>query len=277
MILMGCPVSAFADEIDPDFAVQLDLLRRLGIDLVDLRSAWGTNVLSLTEEQLNQIVQIAAESGIGFECVGSPVNKVDLKPENRESELANLARSIEIARKIGVDKIRIFTPRVPPAEFESAWPELKAWMREQVELAEQNGMTLLHENDADFYGAYPDNAQRLFSEFGGRRFRAAFDFANTVLLGFRPMQDWFNWITPHLETLHIKDAVQSGRRIVPAGEGDGQILEVFRWLHRQNWHGTLSMEPHLAAAGERSGFSGADLFTVAVEALKETAGKVEQA
>lgn len=274
---MGCPVSAFADEIDADFATQLEVLRRLGIDLVDLRSAWGTNVLKLTEGQLEEIVQIAGDAGVGFECVGSPVNKVDLDPANRDEELGNLERSITVAQKIGVNKIRVFTPRVPRSEFESAWPELKAWMQEQIDLAEKSDVALLHENDADFFGAFPDNAQRLFAEFGGAHFRAVFDFANTVLLGFRPMHDWFNWITPHLETLHVKDAIESTRKIVPAGEGDGQIGDAMRWLFRQNWRGTLSLEPHLAAAGERSGFSGAELFGVAVEALKETVGKVEQA
>jgi 3-dehydroshikimate dehydratase len=142
-------------------------------------------------------------------------------------------------------------------------------MAEQIYLAEQAGITLIHENDGTFYGAFPHGAQRLFERFGGDTFKAAFDFANTVLIGYRPMRDWFPWLLPHLHTLHIKDAIEVGKKIVPAGEGEGEMVETLRWLKEQGWSGPLTIEPHLASAGKFGGFSGEQLFEEAVKALRK--------
>jgi sugar phosphate isomerase/epimerase len=157
---------------------------------------------------------------------------------------------------------------VPEGREEELAPNVIVWMSEQRRLAIDQGVILIHENDAKFWGAYPDNSKRLYNELHGPNFKAAFDFANTVLLGYRPMQDWFPWILPFLDTLHIKDAIQEGHKIVPAGEGDGQIEETLRFLIGQGWKGNLTIEPHLQAAGPLGGFSGAQLFETAVSALR---------
>lgn len=141
-------------------------------------------------------------------------------------------------------------------------------MREQIAYAAGQDLILLHENDAKFWGAYPENAKILFQELGSPNFRAAFDFANTVLLGFRAMHHWFPWLLPHLDTLHIKDAFEAEHRIVPAGEGEGQLEETLRYLLQEGWYGPLTLEPHLQAAGPLGGYSGPQLFEVAAKALR---------
>lgn len=266
--MLSLPITGFADEVGPSLDDQIAAFKRLNLDGLDLRSVDGVNVLELTNEQLARVKAETQKHGLPVQAVGSPVNKVALSPDNRERELARLARAVAIAERLGVKRIRVFSPEVPPGEEEKAWPEVKAWMEEQVRLAEKAEVLLLHENDARFYGAYPENAQRLFAEFGGPNFKAAFDFANTVLIGFRAMRDWFPWLLPHLDTLHIKDAVESEGRVVPAGEGDGQLLETFRFLKEKGWRGTLTLEPHLQAAGPFGGYSGEQLFETAAKALR---------
>ncbi|HEY0867186.1 MAG TPA: TIM barrel protein [Fimbriimonas sp.] len=259
-------LSAFADEISPDLDEQLSTLRRLEVGGLDLRSVQGKNVLDLTDDEVRQVRRKCEAASIIPQAVGSPVNKVMLTDHNREIELGRLERAINVAKLLGIARIRIFTPEAPMGT--DPWDEVCAWMCEQVELAEDNDILLLHENDARFYGAYPDNSKRLLAEFGGKNFRAAFDFANTVLLGYRPWDDWFPWILPHLDTLHIKDA-QDGV-ILPAGQGDGQMERTFRWLVEQGWEGTLTLEPHLQATGPFGGFTGDQLFESAVTALRAT-------
>jgi sugar phosphate isomerase/epimerase len=133
---------------------------------------------------------------------------------------------------------------------------------------------LILENDDRYWNAFPETAKKMFDTLGGPSFRAAFDFANTVLIGYRPMKDWFPWLLPHLDTLHIKDAIQSERRVVPAGQGDAQIEETLRWLVEQGWSGPLTLEPHLSAAGPFGGFSGPQLFEEATNALRQVLGRV---
>jgi 3-dehydroshikimate dehydratase len=263
-------VSAFADEIDPSVDVQLERLADLGIRAIDVRSAWGRNVLQLTEPELRDICRRCHQAGIRVQSVGSPVNKAPLTEENRRAEVEKLKTAIRAAGLLETERVRVFTPETGAGDDDSAhWALVQSWMEEMVSLSQDAGTTLLHENDARFFGAFPNNAKTLFARFGGASFRAAFDFANAVLIGQRPLDDWFPWLLPHLDTLHIKDALRMEGKVVPAGEGDGQLRETLSWLIGQSWSGTLTLEPHLAAAGEVGGFSGPQLFDVAARALRE--------
>lgn len=254
-------LTAFADEISPDLSEQLATLVRLRYTGLDLRSAFGKNVLQLTDDEVLRIRQMTERSELAIQAIGSPVNKVKLDLNLREGEYRKLERAIEVAHICGTDRIRIFSP-----EGEN-WDEVRDWMGDQVALAASEGILLLHENDANFFGARPENAKKLFDAFGGVNFRAAFDFANTVLIGFRPLRDWFPWLLPHLDTLHIKDAIEAEQRVVAAGEGDGELLATFRYLAEAGWSGPLTLEPHLASAGLGGGFSGVQLFEKAAKSL----------
>ena len=267
-------ITGFADEVSPDLDVQIHAFKNLRLAAIDVRSVSGVNVLDLSREELATIRSTAAEDGVGIQCVGSPVNKVFLTLENRPIELEKLKRAIAAADVLGVRRIRIFTPETAEQEHESRANEVLDWMSEQIDLAKASEVVLLHENDAKFWGAYPSNAKRLFSTLGSDNFKAAFDFANTVLIGFRPLNDWFPWILPHLDTLHIKDAIQADRKVVPAGHGDGQMVETLRFLLAAGWNGPLTLEPHLTAAGKFGGFSGAQLFATAAGALRDVLREV---
>ncbi|MFZ4506427.1 MAG: sugar phosphate isomerase/epimerase family protein [Fimbriimonas sp.] len=264
-------ISAFADEISPDLGVQIETLSRLGLQGLDLRSVGGVNVLQLTDAQVVEVREAVAAAGLVVQCVGSPVNKVVLSETSRVEELAKLVRACEVAKLLGTQRIRVFTPEAPA----EAYDEVAAWMRAQIDLATAFDVVLIHENDAKFYGAYPDQAKRLFEDLGGPHFRAVFDFANAVLLGTSPLDDWLPWIVPYLDTLHIKDAKDG--RVVPAGQGDGQIGESLRLLFAQGWSGPLTLEPHLQAAGPMGGFSGVQLFEVATQALRDVLAEVDAA
>ena len=267
---MGFTLTAFADEVSPNLDQQLTALVEHGVKGLDVRSVEGMNVLDLSLDQLESIRDECQSRGLHVSCVGSPVNKVAFDVRNQARELDRLRRACYAAARLNTTRVRLFTPEVPEGQHEDAAPAVIDWMSEQKRVAEDHGVVLLHENDAKFWGAYPENAQRLFAELGGPSFKAAFDFANTVLLGYRPMEDWFPWLLPHLDTLHIKDAVQSEGRIVPAGEGDGQIQDTMAYLIGQGWSGNLTLEPHLQAAGPLGGFSGNQLFATAVTALRNT-------
>jgi len=262
------PLSGFADEISPDLAIQVATLKRLGVTGLDLRGVDGKNVLDLTADRLLEVKKACGADGLHVACIGSPVNKVEFSDQNRRAEIAKLEKSIAVAKTLGVRKIRIFSPQLPAGREESLWPETVAWMREMADLAQKEDVVLIHENDAKFIGAYPTFARRLFEELGGPHFRAVYDFANGVPLGFRPLKDWFPWLLPHLDSVHIKDATPDGK-VLPAGEGEGDIQATLEYLMAEGWSGTLSLEPHLKAAGKMGGFSGPELFEVAVKALRK--------
>jgi sugar phosphate isomerase/epimerase len=267
------PITAFADEISPDLNEQVETLARLGVGGLDLRSVGGTNVLDLSLDQLEKILDRVQEAGIKISCIGSPVNKVKYDVMTQAREFDRLKRACYVAQRMNTQRVRLFTPEVPEGREEELAPKVIDWMREQRRLAMDQGVILIHENDARFWGAYPENAKRMFGELGNANFRAVYDFANDVLLGYRP-KDWFPWLLPYLDTIHIKDAKAETREIVPAGQGDSDMEETLQYLEKEGWSGNLTLEPHLSAAGPMGGFSGAQLFEVAVNALRDVLSRV---
>ncbi len=262
-------MTGFADEISPNLQTQLDTLANLGVKGLDLRSVEGVNVLDLTPDNLFNIHDLCAEKGIHVQCIGSPVNKVPYDVMNAGTEMDRLRRAAKAANQLNIKRIRIFTPEVPEGRHDELASGVIEWMSEQRRIAEGEGVILLHENDAKFWGAYPANAKRLFESLGNENFRAVFDFANTTLLGYDAMKDWFPWLLPYLDTIHIKDAVRSEGKVVPAGQGDSGIVETLKFLIENEWSGPLSLEPHLQSAGAYGGYSGEALFEVAVNALRD--------
>ncbi|UUZ86689.1 TIM barrel protein [Paenibacillus sp. P26] len=99
--------------------------------------------------------------------------------------------------------------------------------------------------------------------------RAAFDPANFVQCGVRPMTEAFPLVKDYIAYFHIKDALMESGKVVPAGEGDGELEAMIAEVKRQGYNGFLSLEPHLSAAETFQGFSGPELFVVAVRALKK--------
>lgn len=262
------PLSAFADEISPDLDEQIAALTKHEIGGLDLRGVDGKNVLELNPEELDRVKRKCAESGLIVECVGSPVNKIVYSPEVAGAEVHKLELSIKAAQRLGIRKIRIFSPQIPEGREEAMWPDVLAFMRDMADRARAADVVLMHENDARFIGAFPKWAEKLFDALGSPHFRAVYDFANGVPLGFRPMKGWFPWLLPHLESVHIKDAKADGS-VMPAGEGEGQMRETLEYLIGEGWSGTLSLEPHLKAGGPYGGTTGPELFDVAVKALRK--------
>ncbi len=101
-------LSAFGDEIDVDFESQLRCLRDLEIGWLDLRAAWGTNVLNLDDDQVARVHHICHEYGIKIASIGSPVGKSPIT-DPLEIELANLERIFRIAERVGTRLIRVFS------------------------------------------------------------------------------------------------------------------------------------------------------------------------
>jgi sugar phosphate isomerase/epimerase len=95
----------------------------------------------------------------------------------------------------------------------------------------------------------------------------AWDSANFVQVGVRPFTDGYGPLRPYIEYLQVKDAVAADGRVVPAGEGDGELRETLTALRDDRYAGFASLEPHLAVAGALGGFSGPAMFGRAARAF----------
>jgi len=133
-------------------------------------------------------------------------------------------------------------------------------------MAEGRPVTLLHENEKRIYGEGGDACADLAENVPG--LGLIFDPANLVQAGVRPLEAWQR-MRDHVVYFHIKDAVFPSGEVVPPGEGDGDIPRILaEAITECGYEGFVSLEPHLAAAGEFDGFSGPEPFRKAVRMVK---------
>jgi sugar phosphate isomerase/epimerase len=261
-------LSAFGDEIADDLDEQLAVLEHLDIRYLELRSAWGVNVVQLSDAQVHAIDRACQERGFGVSCLCSPVGKSPIT-DPIEHELANLRRLIEIAGALGTSAVRIFS-FYPPDE-----PD--AWLQSSVErlgrlaeVAESAGLRLLLENDKHLVGDTPERCAALLGGVNSPALRFVWDPANFVQVGVaQPTERGWPLLAEYLAHVQIKDAHLADGRVRPAGQADGQVPELLLRLRGVGYDGFLGLEPHLVIAGHSGGFSGPEGMATAAAALRD--------
>ena len=138
--------SAFADEADPNFDLQLAALKRNRIPLLEIRGVDGKGVLDLTDAELETVCEKLAEAGIGVSAVGSPIGKIGIR-DDFAPHFEKFKRAVEIAKKLGTARIRMFSFFIPQGEDpESCFDEVvRGAFRRFVAYAEENGVHCCHE------------------------------------------------------------------------------------------------------------------------------------
>jgi 3-dehydroshikimate dehydratase len=268
-------LSAFGDEIAADLAEQLEVMQKEGIPALEFRAAWGTNILDLSDEQVRQAKGLLDERGMQVSAIGSPIGKVKIT-DDFGAHLQRFRRALAVAAMLDAPRIRIFSFFIPPGEDAARYrTAVMDRLLMLTQLAEEAGVTLWHENEKEIYGDIATRCADIHTTIRSPHLRAAFDPANFIQCGVRPMDEAWPLLAEVATHIHIKDAVLADGHVVPAGEGDGQVKELLQTLVKRHYRGYLTLEPHLKAAGPFGGFSGPDLFHTAVEALKGLLKDVE--
>lgn len=261
-------LTGFADEIDADLATQLDTLSAEEMRFLELRAAWGTNVLKLSDAEVARVKTELAARGIGVSSLGSPIGKVKIT-DPFAPHLDDFRRALHVAHELHAPFIRIFSFFIPqgddPANHRDAVLDR---LGQLVSAANGAGVTLLHENEKAIYGDIPARCLDIVQSIDSPLLRVAWDPANFVQCGVTPHTEGYADLRPYIAYVHIKDALLGSGQVVPAGQGDGQLRETIAALRDSGFDGFFSLEPHLASAGTFSGFSGPALFRTAAQAFK---------
>jgi sugar phosphate isomerase/epimerase len=268
-------LSGFGDEIDPDPVVQVAVLQALGANHIEVRSAWGVNIVDLDGERLEGLAGIFRERGMGVSAIASPVGKVDVQLPV-EHEVERLGRAIAAAKRLGAPYIRLFSYyRGEGVLVESIRDDVMVRMRALADAAEAADVILLHENEKDIYGDTPERCLDIVESVGSDHLKLAWDSANFVQVGVaRPFDDGYAALRPHFEYLQVKDALAATGEVTPAGEGDGQVLETLTALRDDGYTGFASLEPHLTDVNALGGFSGPEAFGRAGRAFRRLTDKI---
>ena len=273
-------IYAFADEANSQIDGQIAAMLRNQLDGLEIRGVDGINVSDISLEKAKEVREKLTVAGLSVWSIGSPIGKINIVGDDYQAHLEKFRHTLEIAKVLGAKNIRIFSFYLPENEPHSQHrDEVLNRLNEMVSIAAGAGIELCHENEKGIYG---DNAERCLEIYQAvPGLKGIFDPANFVQCGQDTLQAW-EMLHPYIKYLHIKDAKMDGR-IVPAGEGDGNIPVILKSFAKQGGN-AVTIEPHLAvfdglAALELSGntsevggyaySSNDDAFDAACESLKK--------
>ena len=121
-------------------------------------------------------------------------------------------------------------------------------MRELATIAEDGGITLVHENCSGWGGLSAENSNILLGEVDSPALKVVFDTGNPVTYG-QDAWEYYQAVYDDIVYVHIKDArkVDGKDEYTYCGEGDGHVREIVGDLLKRGYNGGFSIEPHLAA------------------------------
>lgn len=243
-MLEKCLISGFADEIADSIDTQLRVLGELGVKYLEFRGGDGKGVAGYTIEEAKRLKEKLDMAGVQVSAIGSPIGKIGIR-DDFEPHLEQLKHICNLARILGTRQIRMFSFYLPQEAEADLWrEEVLHRLKEMIACAKANDVVLLHENEKGIYGDVASRCLDLFRELSCENFKCTFDFANFIQCGQDTMEA-YEMLRPYISYIHIKDACLSDGRVVPAGEGDGQVRDILKRLDEDGYQGFLSLEPHL--------------------------------
>lgn len=244
-------LSAFADEANPSFASQIEALKNDSISLIELRGVNGKNCSELTDDEVRAAKQQLDDAGIKLSSLGSPYGKFPIEQDFAPHREA-FKRGLEITSMLGANRIRMFSFFMPkegeanPADWRG---KVIDQLGEMLDLADQAGIKLCHENEKGIYGDTDERCVDLMKVYSDRM-GCIFDPANFIQCGVKPAEA-FPRLKPYITYMHIKDAIMGSGAVVPAGMGDGDVKLLLSQLEGSDI--TLTIEPHLTVFSGLSG------------------------
>ena len=277
-------ITGFADEISSNVDVQFAHLNKLGISYFEPRGIEGRDFADLTLDEVAALKKKMDAAGIRASSIGSPIGKIKIT-DPMAPHLEKLAHVIQIAKMLETNYIRVFSFYIPDGDDPKAWrDEVMNRMRQMAELAEREGVMLLHENERKIYGETADRCLDILETVNSPALGCVYDPANFAFCGHISYPDSFRLLRDKITYFHMKDAILNGE-VTPVGEGDGGVAEVLSQAVPRETPYFLSLEPHLGRftgldkleADGRLDYlpdGGPDVFGVAYRALVKLLGEI---
>ena len=245
-------LSGIADEAGQDIETQVKAHQELGWSHIELRLVDGVNITQLEDGAFRSVQDRLAEASLQCSCFGSAIgNWARPITGDFQVDLDDLQRALPRMAALKTPFIRVMSyPNDDVAPLsESAWrDEAIRRMKMLSKVAEDGGVTLVHENCSGWGGLSAENSLALIGAVDSPALRVVFDTGNPVTYG-QDAWDYYLKVYDDIAYVHIKDAIpaEGEEEYCFCGEGAGYVREIVADLLSKGYDGGFSIEPHLAA------------------------------
>lgn len=237
--------SAFCDESgEATIGGQMAACKANGITHMELRGFGpDLSINNLSVEQAKEMKTEIDKEGMKVSSIGSGYGKINIK-DDFEPHFEAFKNTVEVAKILEAKYIRMFSFYFDEGDdFDVYRDEVIRRVKALVDYADENGLVCCHENEKGIYG---DTAERCLDvlEACEGKLRAVFDPANFIQCGVDTVKA-YDMLEDYIEYFHVKDALYNSAEVVPAGEGDGHLLDILKKFDKREQVAILSLEPHL--------------------------------
>ncbi len=283
-------LSAFADEAGKDLETQIKALKANKLTHIEPRGLDYGNISTYSPEQAKELKKILDDNGIGVSSVGSPVGKVaiDCDDEDMEEHFEMFKNCVEVANILDTKRIRMFSFFIEDEKYAENKNKVFELLDKMADYSLKNGVYCCHENEKDIYGDNDERCLEILSTFKDR-ILGIFDPSNFIQCGVEILPA-YDKLEEYIDYFHVKDCRFSDGKVVPAGQGDGHLLEILSRFSKKDGDRFLTLEPHLSVfkgleglekdnqtAAKMNQFQYAskwDAFTAASNALHDVLSKI---
>lgn len=244
--------TGISDEAGQPIDVQIRAHKELGWSHLELRAIDNVNFTQVPDDVFDSICDKLGEAGMKVSCFASAIaNWARPITGDVQVDIDDLARAIPRMHKLGTAFIRVMSY---PNDKDNPVPE-NVWRNEAIErmkvlakMAEEGGVTLVHENCSGWGGLSAENSNILLGEVDSPALKVVFDTGNPVTYG-QDAWDYYQKVYDSIVYVHIKDAkrIDGVDHYCYCGDGDGCVRQIVGDLLGRGYDGGFSIEPHLAA------------------------------
>jgi len=240
------------DEIDEDVLTAARFLHEFGVRYAEVRSIWGKYNTSQPLAKLQEARQVLDGQGVKTSVLGTAFFKIPLPPDTPEgrgtldSQWALLDQSMERAKIMGTDKIRVFAFTYTDKSEKSSdkdFSRILELVREAARRAKARHFRLALENVGGSYVSTGVDAARLLKAVKEEALGLTWDPNNAGASGEKAFPDGFRLLDPaRIIHVHLRDYAPGpdGKvewRAVGQGEFDnlGQIRALLKTGYKENF------------------------------------------
>ncbi len=254
--------TGFADEAGGgDLDLQIKVTKELGWSNIEARNIFGKNLAGISDEEFASVEEKLAAAGVKINCYGSAIANWQ-KPitESPESSYEEFRKAIPRMQKLGTKLVRMMSFAVPKEIKGKSWDyadEVVKRLQVIVKMAEDAGITCVHENCMNWGGLSFEHSLYLIDKVKSPNFKFVYDTGNPVfnddVRGEAPYKKQSSWefyknIRDHVAYIHIKDGrmeTADKHTFTFPGEGDGDIPKIIEDMIGRGYDGGISIEPHM--------------------------------
>ena len=245
------------DEIDEDVPTAARFLHEFGLHFAEVRSIWGKYNTSQPLAKIEEARRALDAEGVKTSVLGTAFFKIPLPaetPEGRgtlDSQWALLDQSMERARILGTDKIRVFAftyKDKSEKSNEKDFARILELVREAARRAKARNFRLALENVGGSYVSTGADSARVLKAVKEEALGLTWDPNNAGASGERAFPDGYRLLDPaRIIHVHLRDYGRGPDGKVEwraVGQGEFNNLEQIRALLKTGYQENFTLETH---------------------------------